>query len=277
MSREGPPSEKAVVGRINRYSALRSVERALSPSIRRRVPLRAAARRQGVLLRLQSLLDSAFARGPGPTEPAVDRERLDSVDRELDDLASHLVTTLRHTPLAQFRATLPGVVAAHRSDAVALLDFWIDEMRPSEDSLHLVDYLITLLATDEIDGRTTVVVDPATVTAGVARACDAFSQSTPDSKRAQEVASTLRASSIMVLDEEDLEATVVSMRELKLRAADVYFHPELLRSAVQYNATVKSRFKALIELDRARDTAVARTLDALRALDGPIVEPETGD
>jgi len=276
---QSPPNEKDVVGRINRYSALRSVERALSPSVRRRLPLAGAGRRQGVLLRLQRLLDGALARGFTPIEPAVDVEHLRSVDDELEALASQLTVTLRGTPLAQFRATLPGVVITHRSDAVALLDFWIERMSPEEDPLHLIDYLITLLATDEVDGRTTVVADPASVSAGVERACRALAdaKSPPDAKRASDVAQALRASSVTVLEEEDLEGTVVAMRALKTRSADVYFDPDLLRSAVQYNATVKSRFAALLEIDRERDVAVARTLEALRALDAPRPDESTSD
>ena len=275
MSVENGPGEKDVVGRINRYSSLRSVERALSPSVRRRLPLAGAGRRQGVLLRLQRLLDGALSRGATPIEPAVDVESLRSVDAELDGLSDRLAGTLRSTPLAQFRATLPGVVTRHRTDAVALLDFWLDARRPDADSLHLIDYLITLLATDEVDGQITVVADPSTVSSGVERACRDLqgSRSDPDAKRASEAASMLRASSVTVLDEDDLESTIVAMRSLKLGAADVYFDPDLLRSAVQYNATVKSRFAALLDADRARDAAVMRTLEALRALD----EPRPGD
>lgn len=271
MAAESPPSEKDVVGRINRYSSLRSVERAISPSVRRRLPLADAGRRQGVLVRLQRLLDGVFARGAAPVEAAIDVAGLREVDVELDAFAGQLASTLRRTPLAQFRATLPSVVSSHRGDAVALLDFWLEQMSPGDDPLHLVDYLITLLSTDEVDGQITVVHDPVTVSAGVERAVRGLqgAWAPPDEKRAHDAASTLRASSVEVLHAVDLEPMVVDMRALKASAADVYFHRELLRSAVQYNATVKNRLAALLEIDRAQDASVVRTLEALRALDTP--------
>jgi len=276
MSEPSPPSEKDIVGRINRYSALRSVERVLSPSVRRRLPLSSATRRQTVLVRMQRLLDGALSRGIEHLEPAVDVEGLRTVDSDLDALAARLATTLRRTPLAQFRATLPEVVSAHRGDAVALLDFWLEQMSPGRDPLHLVDYLITLLSTDEVDGQVTVVTDPATVSAGVERAVLGLQDASvpPDSKRAHEVAARLRESSISVLHEDDLGAMIVDMRTLKANAADVYFDRDLLRSAVQYNATVKNRFAALLEIDREQDAAVLRTLEALRALDAPPTESD---
>jgi hypothetical protein len=275
MSAQSPPSEKDVVVRINRYSALRSVERAISPSVRSRLPLAHAGRRQGVLLQLQRLLGGSVLHSRVPTEPAVALEGLSEVDAELEALGAHLTRTLRRTPLSQFRATLPDVVHAHRGDAVALLDFWLEQMSPGEDPLHLVDYLITLLSTDEIDGQVTVVTDPATVSAGVARAVQGLQEmsASPDAKRAHEVASKLRESSISVLHAEDLEEMIVDMRALKARAADVYFDRDLLRSAVQYNATVKNRFATLLEIDREQDASVMRTLEALRALDAPNEEP----
>ena len=117
----------------------------------------------------------------------------------------------------------------------------------------------------------TVVADPTKVSAGVERAVRGMQgASAPgDAKRAREVASKLRSSSLEVLHQDDLEALIVDMRALKARAADVYFDGDLLRSAVQYNATVKNRFSTLLEIDRAQDAAVLRTLEALRALDAP--------
>ncbi len=276
MSEHGALSEKDVVARINRYSGLRSVERALSPSVRRRLPLAQAGQRHDVLVRLQRLLDAVLSKG-ARTEGAVDLEALYAVDAELTALGEHLAATLRRTTLAQFRATLPDVVQAHRGDAVALLDFWLEEMRLDEDPLHLVDYLITLLSTDEVDGQFTVVTDPAAVSEGVHRAVEDHraDAAPPEAKRAQDVASTLRAASIDVLHAEELETIVTEMRALKSDAASVYFDVDVLRSAVQYNATVKNRFVALLEIDRAHDVAVERTLEALRALDGPLEDPAT--
>jgi hypothetical protein len=218
---------------------------------------------------MQRLLDGAAARSFEAIEPAIDAEGLRTVDGDLDALAARLATSLRCTPLSQFRATLPSVVTSHRADAVALLDFWLEEMILGEDPLHLVDYLITLLSTEEVEGQVTVVTDPTAVSAGVERAVRGMrsAAAAAEAKRAREAASRLRASSLEVLHEDDLEALVVDMRALKARAADVYFDGDLLRSAVQYNASVKNRFTTLLEIDRAQDAAVMRTLEALRALD----------
>lgn len=271
-------SENDVVGRIHRYAAMRSVERALSPSIRARLPLAGAGRRQSLLLDLQRLLDSAMARGLDENEPAVDVARLREVDAAIDVVADRLCEVVRGTTLAQFRATLPEVVSSHRADAAALLDFWLDRMSPEDDPLHLIDYLITLMSTNEVEGRITVVKDPTKVSRGVMRAVKRVEAGAtpPDAKRAREAAARLREASVSVLHSEDLEALIVEMRAFKVGLADVYFDRDLLRSVVQYNATVKNRFATLLEIDREHDEAILCTLEALRALDPPAREAAEG-
>lgn len=263
-------SDKDVVARINRFSQLRSVERAVRPSVRRRISLAGAGRRQGLLQRLQRLLEAvliAQASGRGLESAAAE---IESVDAELDGLSLALSRVVRATPLAQFRSTLPEVVATHRGDAVALLDFWLDNMDWRNEPIHLVEYLITLLATDVVGGRTTLVRDPASVSVGVDRACarhaDARGEPSDDAL-VKAAAERLRETSICVLVQEDLEETIVAMREVKERARACFFDRELLRSVVQYNATVKNRFAVLASDHPGRGGLVDRTLAALRALD----------
>ena len=265
-------TEKDVASRINRYSRLRSVERALRPSVRRRVSLGAAGPREGLLRRLQLLLESTRRAEAGVP---VELPEIESVDFELDTLSQRLTDAIRTTPLVQLRATLPHVVGAHRGDAVALLDFWLETMDWDHDPIYLIEYLITLLSTDEIDGRVTLVRDPASVSDGVGRACmrQAGGAFEPEEVTLREASSRLRATSVDLLAEEDLEATIVAMRALKSRVGSCFFDRDFLRSVVQYNATVKNRFSDLAEAAPAREGVVERTLAALRALDFSAIAP----
>jgi len=262
--------EKDVVARINRYSLLRSVGRAVRPSVRRRISLAGAGRRQDLLGRLQRVHDgvrhaSAMGRAPGP-----EVEGIGDVDAELDDLADRLVTTIRATPIASFRAMLPDVVGTHRTDAVALLDFWLDTMDWRTEPFYLVEYLITLLSTEVIDGRATLVRDPSCVSPGVDRACARHAAAAEGAcLQAREAAEQLREASMGLLSEVDLEGTIVAMRSVKAGARDGFFDRDLLRSTVQYNTTVKNRFAALEGAAFERAGCLERTLAALRALDLP--------
>jgi hypothetical protein len=265
---EDSSSEKDVVARINRYSQLRSVERAVRPSVRRRISLAGAGRRQDLLHRLQQLLEQVRVAHGSDRGQAGERAEMASLDAELDDLARELANTVRRMPLAHFRATLPVVVAAHRNDAVALLDFWLETLDWKADPLYLVEYLITLLATEVVDGHTSLVCDPASVSAGVERACERQAAE-GDEGRVREAASLLRRTSMHVLAEDDLEDTIVAMRAVKANARGCFFDRDLLRSIVQYNTTVKNRFAALESAVSDRRGVVERTLAALRALDPP--------
>jgi len=241
------------------------------PSVRRRISLAGAGRRQGLLQRLQRLLEAVLvAQARGRTLESAAAE-IESVDAELDGLSLALSRVVRATPLAQFRATLPEVVATHRGDAVALLDYWLEHMDWRSEPIHLVEYLITLLSTDEVGGRTTLVRDPASVSIGVDRACARHADACgdlSDDALVKAAAERLRETSICVLVQDDLEETIVAMREVKESARAGFFDRDLLRSVVQYNTTVKNRFAVLASDHPDRGGVVERTLAALRALDG---------
>ena len=264
--------ERDVATRIGRYARLRAVERALQPSVRRRFSLGGASARQDLVTGLQRLPEGLVRAGRAAGdahERLADAVRV--VDHELDTLDRHLANAVRDTPLSHFRSTLPHVVDRHRNDAAALLDFWLGHIRLDEEPIFLVDYLITLLATEEVDGRVTLVHDPATVTDGVDRACSELADDVarPEDLTARDVAEALRASSVAVLAQDDLQDTIVAMRELKVQARARFFDRDFLRSVVQYNATVKNRFAALAAEATPKRGVVDRTLEALRALDAP--------
>jgi len=122
-----------------------------------------------------------------------------------------------------------------------------------------------------VGGRTTLVRDPASVSIGVDRACARHADACgdlSDDALVKAAAERLRETSICVLVQDDLEETIVAMREVKESARAGFFDRDLLRSVVQYNTTVKNRFAVLASDHPDRGGVVERTLAALRALDG---------
>lgn len=253
-----------VMRRIHRYSTLRGAERALHASWPwRRGPDEPGAS-AGPLLTLRKMWLDLRAAG-GPTPDLV--ERLEEVDAQLAALAARVRATLSALSMAEFRATLPPIARAARSEAAALLDFCIGSDGVAPGDVPLVEYLVTLLSSTRERGAQIVLCDPTRVTAAIERLCSTRTgHDDPESVRA---ARALADAAFEVTGLRDLVPVVRRMRALKSGLGPRLFGSEVLRSAVGYNLAVANRIAALAPRGHRRDDRERRLLEELRDLDGP--------
>lgn len=261
--------EAAVVARITRYSSLRGVERALLPSVRRRVRLPTTHLGSAILTRLQALLElTRSAEAADPDAMQRSERELARVDEILAEFTSALATMVDDTPIAQLRSTLPPLLERARGEVGALLDLCLESFVPGRDDEppFKIDYLVTLLSRQRVGDVSTLGTDPCAVTPGVTRLC-AANDTDPDF-RAPELARLFRDARIELLGADDLDEIIRRMRHVKGRLGPSLFDCDVLRAIVCYNIAAENRFRELFQLEHRRDAAIERTLHALAQLDG---------
>lgn len=267
--------EACVVARVTRYSSLRGVERALLPSVRKRVLLPTTRLGARLLGQLQALLEQIRACSRPTAEQAESLLlELAEVDEALERFAGSLTAMIRDTPLAQLRSTLPDLLERSRGEVGALLDLWLESFAPEADGVPFkIDFLVTLLARQRVGGIALLGGDPSRVTPGVARLCDEH-EADPD-YRAPELARLFRDAHIELLGLDDLEEIIDRMRTVKSRLGRCLFDRDVLRAVVSYNIAADNRFRELLDLESRKDAVVERTLNALNQLDhaAPADEP----
>lgn len=260
--------EATIVARVTRYSSLRGVERALLPSVRRRVRLPTTHLGTDLLARLQGLLDRARIGGLGARR--VDdrtRDELARIDESLYAFANALSRMIDETPIAQLRATLPMLVDRSRGEVASLLDLCLETFVPGGggDAFAKVDYLVTLLSRQRSGDFASLHCDPCTVTPGIIRRCAAADERADE--HAAEIARAFRDARIELLAVDDLDEVVQRMRTVKAELDAAWFDRDVLRAIVHYNIAADNRFRELFELEHRRDAAIERTLRALSELD----------
>jgi len=258
--------EAAVVARVTRYSSLRGVERALLPSVRSRVQLPTTALGADLLGRLQSLLEHVrHADTASPEARARAGEELVRIDEALSSFSAALTARIEETPIAQLRATLPGIVDRWRGEVASLLDLCLESFVPRTDGPApcRIDFLVTLLARQRVGDVSTLRCDPCTVSPGLRRRCT----DDADDERAAALARRFREARIELLSTDAVDGVVEGMRAVKSELGGCLFDKDVLRELVSYNIAADNRFRELFELEQSRDAAIERTLRALAALD----------
>lgn len=248
-------STEDVRRRARRFGMLRAAERALAFSMDPAAQSASAEEARGIRRTLQSL--SERLRSAEPSDPEASRaatpgaSELAAVDGALDRLASGLLEALDRIRFSQLRATLPDVAARHPDEVASVLDLVLSEGLDPTARLPLVDYLATLLCSEEQDGRRRVTKSPAEASARLAAlareaqaeadpACDAFEDLFRDGRLAIEQG-------------EAIGSVVARVRDGKGALGRCLFQARVLAALVAYNVAVWNRMTALVETRRALD------------------------
>ncbi len=261
------PIEVEIVSRIVRYSSMRSVERALMPSVRRRRSLPTRLTGSDLFERLQKLQEQVHP-SDGADSPALGGIALElqEIDRGLARFHDQLVELIDGTPIMQLRSTMPAMMARGRRDVISLLDLCLDAYDAGCEARKpfLVDYLITLLSRRTVQGVSTLVSDPCLASPGVVQRCEAGERK--GDFRALEMAQHFRDAAIEILDLDDMSGIISRMRKVKIAMRETLYHRDVLRAVVTYNIAAENRFRDLFELERDQDLALSQTLEALHKL-----------
>jgi hypothetical protein len=249
-----PPSitRAEVEERARRFATLRAAQRALVPSVRSPESLPPLEPIRAIRDQIRTLLDRT--KGPAAEEPAseaVGGSELDGIDDALDGYAYQLRYVADHVPVAQFRASLPGLAQEQRGEVIALLDLLIEDDEGLDARLSIVDYLITLVCTARQNDQWNLVADPSTVSEGTRTR--AFTQPIGDPAVEAEIVGRFRSATERLTAGEDFETVVREMQSYKKEVAAHFFAPEVLRCIVAYNVALRHI--------RDRELSRARALD----------------
>ena len=247
-----------------RYSVLRGAFRAVSPAPE---IVKAAAL---VEPRLAAIRGSIHAAGSSVRETPGGNSRGDAADREkiegaLGDLTAELIRSIRALPFWQFRATLPAVLAREPKDLVALLELTLAD--PENRWWDLIDYVATLLASEERGGRRRVVRDAAAMTRCLHGLCAQAAEEATEEDL--EPVPLLEAARDELERGEPLGPIVERMRREKESLEHRYLIPTVLRAVVAYNISVSNRLTRRDEARRSLEEAELDILSMADSADGP--------
>jgi len=232
--------------RAERFASLRGAQRALSRAVHPRELAEANQEARQLVIRLQEL--SARVRRSG--EETLDREALAGIDAMLDEASHRLLAVLDRIDIPALRSTVPPLLAEHPDDVRGLVDVLAEGELSNDEDMRKLEYLVTILCTEERDGRRVLVREPAAASAGLRQATrERGSEADADElerRLGDAIAKLLRGSA-------DVGAIRDEMRQLKEQSGRGLLHPRALTAAVAYNVAMSNQVAGVVDGSRSID------------------------
>jgi hypothetical protein len=205
-----------------------------------------------LLIQLQALSDGPAPDGLAGNEGNAEAEEaLLQVDGLLRHQIGMTLEIVGDLEFAQLRAEGPRLCEKHADDVRALIDVMLESNLDRDKNLRLLEYLITLLATDEVNGRRTVVTEPSDLTPGLralGRKC--ISDTSIDAGSAETVLGQAMSSLIRGEDHLSLRDEI---RTQKRNLGRHILHPRILSCTVAYNVAMWNQVAVQIDSTMAID------------------------
>ena len=235
--------------RIQLFSLLRAAQRALSRCMHPAAldPVREHGRQ--LLIQLQALADA------GADDAERHAEALAGIDRLLAHHMGQTLEIVANLDFAQLRAAGPRLCSEHPDDVRALIDLMLKHDLRHNKALRLLEFLITMLSTEESNGRRSVVQEPSQLTPGLRElAAQRSSESGPAPAAAE---ATLGSAVRGLIGGDDTAEMRDEMRSYKRELGTDILHPRVLAGAVAYNVAmwnqVAARSDGTLALDQLAD------------------------
>jgi len=234
--------------RVERFASLQAAQRALAKATH---PSELAwVREQGrnLLVQLQGLSTTrgdAQASSPGAT----DSVSLQQVDRALADQSDRTLAVLNATELAQLRASVPTLVVKQPEEVGGLVDLLLGGDLQDDKNMRTLEYLVTMLSTEERGGRRVIVRTPSEVRPRLRQIAElrlaAADEKCMVAERVFEDAAT------QVAQQGDLGEIRDRVRRYKEDLGSDILHPKVLAAVVTYNVAMFNCMAAEIDSSRA--------------------------
>lgn len=251
------PAGASLRARIERFARLRAAHRALPVCAECLEGAEARENRADALRqdlgRLTALGDSPEALESSWTRGAA------SIDACLDEMESDLLARVDRLDFPTLRAHLPRAVETHRREGIALLDVVLGERQGLPRRLGKVEYLVTLLSTEQRDGRRQIVHDPVALTPGIGQ----LAQESSTLRDAREIAVEIHQAASLDFDATSPIRSLARIRARKEALGIGLFSPEVLRAVVTYNARMFNWILSASDVSRASDAEIREVLDEL--------------
>lgn len=248
--------------RSSRFASLRAAQRVLSELAHPAELEQTIDQSRKILIELQALSIRATEAGAGlrsEEQAAADAKALEGVDRLLDDLSRRTREILDQKPIAQLRGNLREGKAEHADEIRGLIDVILEGDVERDKNLRFLEFLATLLSSEERDTGRAVVRDPSEVAPQIR----AFAEERFDAEDPECVAAAQVISSAMqkLFEAQAIGSTRDRIREYKKELGICILHPHVLSAAVRYNVAMSNRVVGLVQggrtIDRLADDLLA--------------------
>jgi hypothetical protein len=256
-------TEHQIRRRSRRFASLRAAQRILSHSGHLSELEATFAQGREVVLGLQEL--GALLKGASGAVEATpaERERLRRADEQLDAISERTRSLLDQTSIAEMRTQLEQLSREHPEEIRGLIDTILEGDVESDRNLRLIEYLVTLLSSEDRDSRRSVTRKLSDVAPRIAEFAREHLAGTGDALHAEAMFSNATQ---RLFQEDDVGAIRDRIREFKQELGSGILHPRVLASAVDYNVAMWNRVEGLMEGSRLLD----RLADDLLAPDRPV-------
>ena len=234
--------------RMALFARLRSANRAL-PAAASDMATAEEVERRAAALR-ERLAELAAKEGPAKDLANLLNSAMGDLDSEISSMQIDLLGRFDGIPFVSLRASIPRSVETHRREVIALLEVLLGDDRDLLERLPRVEYLITMLSTEEVDGRRNIIHDPTKLTPKL----ENFAVDSLDSQEADAVAMELYQSATLDSEAENFHEVLRSLRSRKQSIGIGCLCPAVLRAVITYNARMFNSVASLAEASRASDS-----------------------
>jgi hypothetical protein len=252
---------------LRRFAGFRSAQRALAPSVAELREESAQVDGQRLREQLENLagqwkaLDALDRPDPVKVEDVC--AGFATVDEELSTLCDELRQYADDVHPVQMRSTLPEIARRHRREVCALLDLLIEDPQGLNRRRTTIEYLITLLATDDESGSRKISHDPVRLTPSMQALCERVESESSAMSEQYELDFFEAAN---VDDSVDVFARVRKMRDKKEELGSACFLPGVLRAIVTYNARMANQMISAVTTARMDDLSFEGLVDGDQSL-----------
>jgi hypothetical protein len=240
--------------RSRRFASLRAAQRALSGSAHPSELERGIEQGRELLIQIQALsIRAARADADPPTREQTERDQADlrRVDQRLDEVSERIRGLLDDAQLSQLRADLSPLAAEHPEEIRGLIDAILEGDVARNKSLRILEYLVTLLCSENRQGRRTMVRQPDEVAPQLGELAERLLDvSDPECLVAEQ---RLSAATLDLCQEREVGAIRDRIRHYKAELGSRILHPRVLAAVVDYNVAMGNQLAGLIEGSRSMD------------------------
>jgi hypothetical protein len=240
--------------RVHRFASLRAAQRALNRSLHPSELALANQQGRQILIELQALSGRAEEADRSPRserKKASGRDDLHRVDLLLHDISLRTRELLESLEIYHLRSTAPLIAAQHPDEVRGLIDLLLEGDLEDDKTLRMLEYLITVLSSEERDGRRILVREPSEVSARLREI--AQQQLAEDDAEYLVAEKTFDNTLRMAHADPDIGAIRDRIRRYKEGLGSRVLHPRILGAAVSYNVSMWNQVAGLVDGGRSID------------------------
>lgn len=234
---------------IEEFASLQAAHRALAQAVHPSALAPVKQQSRALLIQLQALSSSAAAAADDQPRGGPSQEALEQIRCGLKEQTGRTLAVLEGIKLPQLRASIPLLSQQHPEEVCGLVDVLLSGGLPGDKGLRTLEYLITMLSTEEKSGRRVVVREPSQVTARLRQLASQRLQG--DDSQCAIAERFIEDAMLELFNDGELGEIRDRVRSYKEELGGDVLQPRILAAAVAYNTTMWNRVAAEIDSSRS--------------------------